>query len=175
MAGFGKVFVDGKGLGHPGFAGAHFHFVDAVGGGFIGAEDAEVFAVEIGLHDGVKQVAEDARGLAVGLAGAFDFQGEIAEVGNCERLQQQAAVGVGIHAHALAAFWSDVGEIGEELSLFVEELGRLVALHPLCKLVQVLGVGANFVERNLVGAPGAFDGLAIDEFGTGPALGCAHD
>jgi hypothetical protein len=62
-----------------------------------------------------------------------------------------------------------------EFALFVEELFGLVAAHPLVKLAQVLGFLANSVERNLVRAPGAFDGLAVDEFGAGPAFGRAHD
>ena len=123
----------------------------------------------------MKQLAEDARGLGVLCAAAIDFHGEVAEVGHDQRLQQQAAVGVGIHSHTQAAFGSNIGEIGAEMAFLVEELIGLVAAHPFVELAQVLRVLLNLVERNLVGAPGVLNRLAVDKPGTGPAFGSAHD
>ena len=67
------------------------------------------------------------------------------------------------------------GELLAELALFVEQFVRPVALHPLFELLQMLGV-LEVGDRDLMGAPGAFDRLAVDEFRPGPALGRAkHD
>ena len=54
------------------------------------------------------------------LAAAFDFDGEIAEVGHLERLQEEAAVGVRVHSHAEPALGSEVGELRAECTFLVE-------------------------------------------------------
>ncbi len=56
-------------------------------------------------------MAEDARRLDIFLAAAFDLHRKIAEVGNLERLQQQAAVGVRVHAHAQASLGRYLGQL----------------------------------------------------------------
>ena len=72
------------------------------------------------------------------LPAAFNLHREVAEVRHDQRLQQQAAVGVRIHAHAPAALGRDVGELVAECAFLVEEFFRLVAAHPLFELAQVI-------------------------------------
>ena len=125
----------------------------------------------------MEQAAEDAGGFGIDLAATLgeDVDGEAAEVGHDERLHQQTAVGVGVHAHAAAAFGREIGEVGAEAAFLVEELFGLVAAHPVFEELEVVGLLENLAEGDLMGAPGAFDGLAVDEFGAGPALGGAED
>ena len=143
-AGLGKIFVDGESFCHPSLAGSGNGVAEAVGGGFVGAEDAEVFLVHVGLHDGMEQLAENAGRFDILLSAAFDLDGEVAEVGDLERFEQQAAVGVGIHAHAQTALGRNLGEVGAEVALVVEQFFGLVAAHPLFKHAEMVGLLEDF-------------------------------
>jgi hypothetical protein len=96
-------------------------------------------------------------------------------MGHRKRLQQFAAIGVRIQTHATMARRRQRGEFLAELSLLVEQLLRLVALHPVFELLQMFRI-FEIRNRNLVRAPRALDRQSIDEFRSGPALRCAkHD
>src|SRR5450755_4608665 len=68
----------------------------------------------------------------------------------------------------------ELGELLAELAPFIEQFLRLVTPQPLFELPEVLGL-LEIGDRNLMGAPGPFDGQAVDEFRPGPALGRAED
>ena len=68
----------------------------------------------------------------------------------------------------------DLGEAVPELAVLVEQLAWPVAQHPVLQLRQVFRL-VEIGERDLMGAPGAFDGQPIDELRSGPALGRLQD
>src|SRR5580658_7648793 len=61
-----------------------------------------------------------------------------------------------------------------KLAGLVEELVGAVALHPVFELPQMLGV-FEVGKGNLVSPPRPLDRFAVDELGSGPALGRAKD
>jgi hypothetical protein len=101
----GEMLVDRKNGGLPRFAGDFEDGIEAIGGGFIRTENAEIFRLEIALHYVAEVAAEHAGGFRCGPAGSLDVDGEAAEGRKMQGLQEQAAVGVRIHAHATHALW----------------------------------------------------------------------
>ena len=101
--------------------------------------------------------------------------GVVAEIGHLEVAEELAAVGVGVGAHAALAFGGEFGQLGDELAGPVEEFLGFVALHPLLQQLEVLRLLGQLRERDLVRAPGALGGLAINHFGAGPAFGRAQN
>jgi hypothetical protein len=61
-------------------------------------------------------------------------------MGHRKRLQQFAAIGVRIEAHAAMAGRRKRRELLAELAAFVEQLVRPVALHPVFELLEMFGV-----------------------------------
>ena len=57
----------------------------------------------------------------------------VAEIGQPQILQQQAAVGVRVRAHAALALRRELGELRAQPAALVEELLRPVALQPLSR------------------------------------------
>ena len=128
-----EMIVVRKRLRHPG-AVRHFERVlPAVRIVFVGAEQAEVFALHVQLHHVAQELAHRARGLGVGGAGLLHFDGVFAEVGHSQIAQEQAAVAVRIGAHAAFALGREFGQLRFEAAIRVEEFLRLVALHPLLR------------------------------------------
>ena len=123
----------------------------------------------------MQQPAQNARRFHILLAASLDLHREIAEVRHLQRLQQQAAVGVGIHAHAQLALGRNLRQIAAQLALRVEQLLRLVAAHPLFQHPQVIGFFAQLAQRHLVRAPRVLHRLAVDELRSRPALGRAQN
>jgi hypothetical protein len=96
--------------------------------------------------------------------------GVVAEVGQAQVAQQQAAVGVRVGAHAALAFGRQRGQFRDEPPVLVEQFLGPVALHPVFEQLQFSGLVAS-----LPAAPGAregpFDRLAVDTFGPVQPLG----
>ena len=82
----------------------------------------------------------------------------VAEVGELEIGQQEAAVGVGVGAHAPLACGRELGDGPDRAPGRVEEILGAVAPEPLLQLGQVVGVGAHLGQRELVGPERPFDG-----------------
>ena len=117
----------------------------------------------------------DARRLGRHRARLVDVDRVVAEVGQPQVAEQQAAVGVRVRAHAALALRRERGELGHELPARVEQLVRAVAPHPLLEHGDVLGL-VHVAHRNLVAAPVALAELAVDLARTRPALRRAqHD
>ena len=108
------------------------------------------------------------------LPGRGQLHGIVVEGGKRQRLQQLAAIGVRIGAHAAMAGRRQRGEFLAELAALVEQLLGPVAPHPVFELRQMLGL-LEIGDRHLVGAPGALDRVAVDGLRSGPALGRAED
>jgi hypothetical protein len=62
---------------------------------------------------------------------SYHFDGEIAEHRKAQRLHQQAAVGVRIHAHAAIALRRQIGDMRQQTAVRVEEFFGFVAAHPV--------------------------------------------
>ena len=99
----------------------------------------------------------------------------LAKVRQQQLAQQQAAVGVGVGAHPPLAPRRQLGDLGDQRPVLVEQLLRAIAAHPLLQLAQVLRVLAHLGQRQLMGAPGALDGQPVDDLRPGPALRGSQD
>ncbi len=92
------------------------------------------------VHHVAEVLALDFGCFCYGCAGSWDRDGVVPEVGEAEIAEEEAAVGVGIGAHAEVAFGGEVGEFGEEPAGCVEEFFGAVALHPFFEHLDVLGI-----------------------------------
>ena len=80
-----------------------------------------------------------------------------------------------IHSHTTVARRRKCRKLVAELTAFVEQFVRAVALHPIFELLDVLGI-LEVRERHLMRAPGPLHRLAVDELRPGPAFWRAeHD
>ena len=85
---------------------------------------------------------------------------------------------MGVGCNTAVAGGSQLLQFGDEGAVLIEQLFRVIAVQPLLDLFQVLFLmrGAEGdIDRNLMGAEGALDGLAVDHLRTGPAFGSAQD
>src|SRR5579871_1547074 len=80
-----------------------------------------------------------------------------------------------IHAHALSSGGSKRCKFRLEFPILVEEILRPVASHPVFEDPQVSGIAAHVIDRHLMRAPRALDGLAIDFLWSRPAFWRAQD
>lgn len=69
-------------------------------------------------------------------------------------MQQQAAIGVRIRAHAPFTVRRKFGQFRPELPLVIEELVRPVAPQPIFQQLEMTGVGGGIGERHLVRTEG---------------------
>ena len=92
------VGVFGQIVRQPEFLARFVDGVEPVGRVLVGAEDAKV--VHVLPHDIAQESPSGRVFSAAVLPGLFDLDGVVAEVGQAQRLAQQAAVGVRIGAHA---------------------------------------------------------------------------
>ena len=121
--------------------------------------------------------AQHAGGLAAAAPGAGHVDGVVAEVGQAQVAQQQAAVGVRVGAHAAGALRAPARRVpATSAPVVVEQLLGPVAAQPLLEQAQVLRV----VARSRRAAPGGSARCPrpdpVDLVGPGPALGRAqHD
>src|SRR5215470_178859 len=76
-----------------------------------------------------------------------------------------------VRSHAAAPLRGQRRELGKEAPAGVEKLIRLVALHPLLEDFEVLGLGGEIGDGNLMRAKRTLDGKSVDRLGSGPALG----
>ncbi len=151
------------------------HVLPAVGVVLVGAEQAEVARVHVGLHDVAQERAHHAR--RFGNLGAWRLRLDciVAEVRHAQLAQELAAVGVRIVAHATRALRRQRRELVDEPARLVEELVGTIALHPLLEDAHVARL-VHVAHRHLMRAPVVLALLAVDELRTRPALGRAqHD
>ena len=156
-------------VGHVAAVGHLQHVLPAVRVVLVRAEQAEVLALQVLLHDVAEELAHHPRRLGGGRAGAGHLDRVVAEVRHLQVAQQQAAVGVRVVAHPAVALRSQLGQFGLEPALGVEQLLRPVALHPLFEDADVLGL-VHVAHRHLVAAPVVLALLAVDLRRAGPAL-----
>jgi len=116
----GEVFVHGQKRFHENFVGGFVDGVEAVRGGLIRAEDAEILGIGVLLHDVAQESSEDPGGFANFPARLGHAYGVLAEVGHGQLLQEQTAIGVGIRAHPAVAAGSELREFGKQFAAGVE-------------------------------------------------------
>ena len=85
--------------------------------------------------------------------------------------EQDAAVGVGIRAHAPLALGGELRQLSPEAPVVIEELSGAVAPEPLFQEREVLGMGARIRDGHLVRAERPLDLPPIDDLRPGPPLG----
>ena len=149
---------------------------EPVGVGLVRAEEPEVGLGAIAREDVAHELPELA-GRAVQLGGrARDRQRVVGIVGQVERPEHAAAVGVRIRAEPAVAAGRERGQLGAQPAPVVEQLLRSIVPHPAVEHRQVGGIFPHAVHRHLVRAEGALDRQAVHRPGPGPALGRAeHD
>ena len=152
------------------------HVAEPVGVGLVRAEEAEVGGGAVAREDVAHELPELA-GRAVQLGGRLrDRQRVVGVVGQVERPEHAAAVGVRIRAEPAVATGRERGQLGAEPAVVVEELLRPIAPHPALEQGEVRGILPHPVHRHLVRAESALDRQAVDRLGPRPALGRAeHD
>ncbi len=138
--------------------------------GLVGPEHAEVAFVDVLAQRVAEERPKHLGGLAERGSRFVDRDRVLPEVGQLEIAQQQAAVRVRVGAHASKAGRRQLGKVGTEPAVVIEQLLGAVALHPRLERGQVLGVVGETGERNLVGSPTALGREAVDGLGSGPAF-----
>ncbi len=81
-----------------------------------------------------------------------------------------------IGGHAVSAFGSKSAQLGNRPAARVEQFFRVIAAQPGFQQLQVFRILTDLEDRDLVGAPEAFELVAVDFFRAGPAFGGSqHD
>ena len=93
------------------------------------------------------------------------------EIRHPQVTEQNAAVGVGIRAHASFALGCQFGQFRFEATLRVEQFLRPVAPQPVFQQLQMFGMRGRVGERHLVRTESAFNLQAVNHLRPGPALG----
>src|SRR5208283_5985470 len=83
---------------------------------------------------------------------------------------KSASIRVWIRSHAANPFRTQSPEGRNKCAGFVKELLRLIAPHPIFQQFQMLRIFCGVCDRDLVGAPGTFQFMAIDSAGCSPAF-----
>ena len=99
----------------------------------------------------------------------------VAEVGQGQVAQQQAAVGVRAGPHPALPRGDEPENLGARTTVRIEQFRGPVREHPLLELAQVRRVGADLRQGHLVRAPGALHRVPIHLDWAGPAFRGAHD
>ena len=107
-----------------------------------GPNEPEVGRVGVVGHHVAQERAQHPGRLRGGRARDLDLAGVVAEVGQVEVAEEQAAVGVGVGAHAPVARRAPGRPArGRSAPVVVEQLLRPVAAHPRLERAEVLGIG----------------------------------
>ena len=99
----------------------------------------------------------------------------VAKVRHLQIAQKNSAVRMRVGAHPARALRRQFGELGLQRSVGVEEVFRLVALHPAFQELDMVGMRGVDEHGNLMRAKRAFDLEAVDDLRPGPALGRSED
>src|SRR5208283_5076371 len=99
----------------------------------------------------------------------------IGKLRQIERGQQPSPIHMGVTTHAAIADRCKFRHLVNEFALFIEEVLRLVALHPGFKDLEMFGVFSDRCEGHLVRTEGTFNWDSIHFLRAGPSLGCPQD
>ena len=104
------------------------------------------------------------------VAGSSTLDRVVAEIGQDEVAQQDAAVRVRVGAHPAIAGRGLSGQLRQQPAFLVEELLGPVPAHPILEPAQLVRALADARERHLVRAPRSLDRDAVDLAGASPAF-----
>ncbi len=150
------------------------HGPEPVGDGLVRAEHAEVLFLRVQAVHVADIGAERGHVGALHCAGRGDVHRIAAEIRQAQIVQQDAAVGMRVRAHAPLAPGRQCGDRRDRLARVREELFRTIAPQPLFQDLQMLR--PRHGKGHLVRAEGALHRLAVHDLGAGPALGAPqHD
>ena len=142
----------------------------AVGECLVRAENAEIALLVIQLRHITQETPEHMGVADAARARRGHVDRVVAEIRHPQVVQQHAAVGMGIRAHASAPLGRKFGQFRFQAALVIEEFLGPIAPQPVFQQFEVFGL-TGWVERHLVRTEIAFDLLAIDHCRSGPALG----
>lgn len=163
-----EVFVGRQDFRVPGLAGHVVQGVQAVRGGLVRPEDAEVRVV--GAHHVPQEGAQHPGRFVRSAAGVRHVHRVPRQVRQLQIAGQNPAVRVRIRPHPPIAVGDLVQQPWYRLSVRVEELLGPVAPQPLVQQGQMLRRVPYSGQRHLVGSPGPFDQDSVDFVRPGPAL-----
>ncbi len=167
-----EKFVVRHGRGVPLAVGHLEEGFQAVGERLVRAKDPEIPLLAVQLRHIAQEAPEHMRVADAAHPRRGHVDRVVAEIRHPQVAQQNAAVGVGIRAHAPFALGRKFGQFRLQAALLVEEFFRPVAPQPVFQQLEVFGMGGRVIgERHLVRAEGAFNLQAIDHLRPGPALG----
>ena len=166
-----EKFVVRHGRGVP-LAFGHFkEGFQAVGERLVRAEDPEIPLLAVQLRHIAQETPEHMRVADAAHPRRRHVDRVVAEIRHPQVAEQNAAIGVGIRAHAPFALGRKFGQFRFQAALLIEEFLRPVAPQPVFQQLEVFGMGGRVGERHLVRTEGAFNLQAIDHLRPGPALG----
>ena len=166
-----EKFVVRHGRGVPLALGHFEEGFQAVGERLVGAEDAEIPLLLVQLRHIAQERPEHMR-VADAVRPRRGHVGRVvAKIRHPQVAEQNAAVGVGIRAHAPFALGRKFGQFRFQAALVIEEFLRPVAPQPVFQQLEVFGMGGRIGERHLVRPEGAFHLQAVDHLRPRPALG----
>ena len=160
--GGGEKFVVGHGRGVPLALGHFEEGFQAVGERLVRAKDAEIPLLAVQLRHIAQETPEHMRVADAGRPRRGHVGRVVAEIRHPQVAQQNAAVGVGIRAHASFALGRKFGQFRFQAALLIEEFLRPVAPQPVFQLLEVFGMGGRVGERHLVRTEGALNLQSID-------------
>ena len=105
---------------HPLFSSGLINCLETIRSGLVRPYQTEVSFLGILPDDIAEKSAQHTSGLSLSSSRFFDLHRIFAEVWHGERLKQQPAIGVRIHAHAPASGWGHRRQVGFQLSMAVE-------------------------------------------------------
>src|SRR6266436_1566790 len=134
------------------------------------AEESEVGRLGIPLENVAKELAELPSGLVTLCSWCLHLERIIGEGRQVQRHLNPATIGMRVVAHAALAFRSELGILGAEAAVLVEELFWFVTAHPLFQELQMRRIIAHIGKRHLVSTKGPFDRHPIHHLRTGPTF-----
>jgi hypothetical protein len=148
----------------------------AVGERLIRAKDPEIPLLAVQLRDIAQETPEHMRVADAAHPWRGHVNCVVAEIRHPQIAEQNAAIGVGVRAHAPVASGRKFGQFRLQAALLIEEFLRSVAPQPVFQQLEVFGMGGRVGERHLMRSEGAFNLQAIDRLRPRPALGRSeHD
>ncbi len=167
----GEKFVVRQSRGVPLALGHLEKRFEAVGESFVRAENTKVPLLAVQLrhiaqerteHMDVANAARPGRGNVFRIA---------AVIRHLQVAEQNAAVGVGIRAHASFAFGCEFGQFRFQAARLIKQFLWPIAPQPVFQKFEMFWMRGRIGERHLMRAKGSFHLQAIHELRPGPAFG----
>ena len=147
-----EKFVALHGRGFP-LAFGHFKKgFQAVGERLVGAENPEIPLRAVQFRHIAQETPEHMRVADAAHARCRHLDSIVAEIRHPQVAEQNAAVGMGIRAHAPFALGRKFGQFRFQAALVIEEFLRPVAPQPVFQKLEMFGMGGRVGKRHLVRA-----------------------